>query len=411
MTISGFQLDFHSRNSGCFVISSIQNEKWTDHYFSTKQVSNDSEKTDLLYKKNYSKEPHYISVNTFKGKRCIDNVLYFNSFYADIDCGFDQKAHALNEIYKNIRLKLIPPPNKIVDSGRGYHIYWYIHQIAKTENHDYKIEFCAFQKHLTKTLEYIGADHKAIDPARVLRLEGSLNLRTGTRVQVIHSDPVQHNFFDLINHYLGTSKKVPKNTIHKSIEKNIEYRFSKLHSSRLKDFKTIISYFNKKYILSGYRGLLLFYLSLSLFALFRDINYIRNELGNYNDSFLQKLPESQLQAILSKTSEYQSSRKLYTAKTTTIISALALPPDLQRKLSNLIGRDEKSLRLTEKRRKEGVVQRSIYIALNHEKTFALLERVLQLKNKGKNNSKIARELGFSRQYISKLHKMSTGLSL
>lgn len=118
MAISGFQLDLHTRNSGCFVIASSQDEKWTDHYISTKQISNDSEKIDQLYENFSNKVSYYISANTLKGKRSIENVLYLNSFYADIDCGFNQKSHALNEIYKNIRLKLIPPPNKIVDSGR-----------------------------------------------------------------------------------------------------------------------------------------------------------------------------------------------------------------------------------------------------------------------------------------------------
>ena len=77
----------------------------------------------------------------------------------------------------------IPTPSIVVFSGRGLQVKWvFTEPLGRAALPRWK----AVQMELNESLKDIGADPAAIDASRVLRLEGSVNSRTGETVRVLH---------------------------------------------------------------------------------------------------------------------------------------------------------------------------------------------------------------------------------
>jgi hypothetical protein len=88
------------------------------------------------------------------------NCLTTRAIYLDCD------GISLNEIRANLYYYKIPDPSFIVSSGNGFHLYWILkHQVYDTE---------ALMKAMQKE---IGADQRATEKARVMRLPGSYNVK------------------------------------------------------------------------------------------------------------------------------------------------------------------------------------------------------------------------------------------
>ena len=84
----------------------------------------------------------------------------------------------LEENYFN---KLIPRPNLIIDSGRGLALIWNIEKVPHMALPLWK----AVQEYLYSQLKEFGADRKALDATRILRVAGSINSKSGTRVTIL----------------------------------------------------------------------------------------------------------------------------------------------------------------------------------------------------------------------------------
>lgn len=119
----------------------------------------------------------YITANTFFGYRRHETLKCLTSFYVDLDL-------ALAKDYGNDFMRLrqdaldllsaaqIPAPNLAVHTGRGVHLYWlFSHTLPAVAYPRWKP--CV--QRLVKILKPVGADSKAVDTARVLRLVGTLN--------------------------------------------------------------------------------------------------------------------------------------------------------------------------------------------------------------------------------------------
>ena len=133
----------------------------------------------------------YYAVNDFPifGNGYIDRkqnrVQRFNAFYTDIDLKNDQGEHLNNseltkekqETYTKL-LGLNCPPSAIVESRNGFHVYWII---AKTDRQDCipmrwrRLEQCIYSYVYNNISS--GADSKATDATRVLRLPNSYHVK------------------------------------------------------------------------------------------------------------------------------------------------------------------------------------------------------------------------------------------
>lgn len=79
--------------------------------------------------------------------------------------------------------KSIPMPNFMIDSGRGLYLIWRIKAVPAQALPLWK----AIEEYLYNNLKILGADRKALDPTRILRVAGTINTNSNTRVQIIES--------------------------------------------------------------------------------------------------------------------------------------------------------------------------------------------------------------------------------
>lgn len=104
----------------------------------------------------------YWTMNGFDfGKRTKQDLKYINSFYADLDDG------TLSQMQRKI--KLYPEPSAVIQSGGGFHCYWYLKN--EIDCRDKPIEAADWFREFTKSriIPALNSDTGAADACRLLR--------------------------------------------------------------------------------------------------------------------------------------------------------------------------------------------------------------------------------------------------
>lgn len=96
-----------------------------------------------------------------KGSGKLENCSKTNAIYLDFD---DME---LAEINFRIDMAGLPQPSMIVNSGHGYHVYWLLEEATGFE----------IQPVIKELAALLHADQKATDPARILRVPDTMNVK------------------------------------------------------------------------------------------------------------------------------------------------------------------------------------------------------------------------------------------
>jgi len=107
----------------------------------------------------------------------------------------------LSEIYDRLTKLGIPLPTYVIDSGRGYHLYWLL-----DGEHDPRIEpkkgsndinIAQLERNFVDVLSYTGipVDTSAKDPVRMLRLPGTINPKNGRMAKIIVNNGVDYSLY------------------------------------------------------------------------------------------------------------------------------------------------------------------------------------------------------------------------
>jgi len=119
------------------------------------------------------KQDVFVTVNEFRHWRLIRNLNSLRACYVDIDGCTDWEI-----ALELLREAKMPPPSFMVLSGRGIHFYWILDPLpAKTLPTWQRI-----QDTLVHTLAPMGADYRAKDCTRLLRLAGTVNSKNNAEV-------------------------------------------------------------------------------------------------------------------------------------------------------------------------------------------------------------------------------------
>lgn len=119
------------------------------------------------------KEDIYLSVNEFRGWRLIRNLKSLRACYVDLD-GFLDWELALEALQE----AKMPAPSIMVHSGRGLHFYWLLEPLPSQALPVWQ----RVEDALVHALAPLGADYRAKDCTRLLRLVGSRNSKNGQEV-------------------------------------------------------------------------------------------------------------------------------------------------------------------------------------------------------------------------------------
>lgn len=371
-------------------------------------------------------EDIFITPNTmYIPKRQVKNIRQLRALFQDIDCekiGLE-KAETVYLIWILYYDDKIPKPSLVVDSGRGLHVYWII------ENAPYGAlqTWQELQDYLYYQLKHLGADKKAIDGARVLRLPDTINKRSKTHCTVLHSEDIVYSMYDLREKYLNYKEKSKqlkiqetKNTDRKVIHNRFFNSYS-LHMTRAEDLETLCKLRN--YDVKGHRNMIIHCYAYWKGIYIRDEFDLENDVIELNNSFKEPLKDSEIRTIvrsvgkaIDKFIEYEQGLRNgedkrvtkgmrdkggYWYKNETLIERLEITEKEQKHLKTIIGINEKYKRNNERR----TPRNENGLTKKEQELKDLQMQVLELKEQGLSLRSISKELNISLGKVQRLIKI------
>ena len=290
-----------------------------------------------LIKQDLNGKDIYISMNTFyKTYRRIDCLKELRACYIDLDIYNTKftKEQVMMNLEENYYNQSIPIPNFVMDSGRGLYLIWLINTVPSKALPLWK----AIEEYLYKELKDFGADRKALDPTRILRVEGSINSKSNTRVKVLDENNYIYDLREIQKNFLPelqpskNKKGRPKKTVYIHRERS-------LYQARLNDLITICEL--REYDLRGHRELILFLYRYYLCYFTEDTEKALQDTLELNSEFIVPLREKEvISATRSAERVYLKQDKQYKYKNETLIELLDITEQEQMKLSIIFSKEE-----------------------------------------------------------------------
>ena len=386
------------KNSEGFITVAKMKKHWQQYYF---------EGIDDL-SINLNDKDVYISQNTFNNRsRRLIHLKELKALYIDIDCyKVNLSKEATKYFLENDLYGQIPVPNMLIDSGRGL---YYIIFLENTKVEDLP-KWQLVERYLYEKLKNLGADNKALDATRVLRVVGSTNSKNNELVKVIDTYDYQYTLDEIIENYIPEvnedrkEKQNPKGVRKKGRKKKFVSLFNlyNLYYTRFKDIKKLVEIRN--YEMTGYREITLFLIRYFLNVYHGDDDLVMEEVIEINNSFTEPLEINEV-FNATRSGAIGATESVYKYSNDKLIKLLDITPSEQKEMATIIGKSEKYYRNNKNRRE----QRRNEEGLTNKEADKLKneERILELKRKKYTLKQISKELNLSISYVKKISmKMS-----
>lgn len=384
----------HKDSEGYITVAKMGN-RWQQYYFEGIN--------DLSI--NLKGKDVYISQNTFNNKsRRLIHLKELKALYIDIDCyKMNLSKEAVKYFMENDLYGQIPVPNMLIDSGRGLYYIIFLENTMAEELPKWQL----VEKYLYEKLKDLGADNKALDATRVLRVTGTVNSKNNSIVKVIDTYDYQYTLDEIIENYIPEiiedrkEKQKPKGVRKKGRKKKFVSLFTlyKLYYTRFKDIKKLVEIRN--YEMTGYREVTLFLLRYFMNVYHGDDDLVMEEILEINNSFTEPLEKDEVfKATLSGAT--RATENVYKYSNDKLIKLLDITPLEQKQMATIISKSEKYYRNNKNRReqrrnKEGLTKREADKLKNEE-------RILELKRKKYTLKQISEKLNLSIDYVKKVSK-------
>ena len=345
---------------------------------------------DLL-KQDFNKEDVYISMSTFyKPMRRIENIKEITSNFIDLDTyntKFTNTQIVMN-LESNYFNKVIPTPNLIISSGRGLTLIWLIERVPYMALPLWK----AIQEYLYSQLKEFGADRKALDATRILRVPGSINSKNGTRVKILEKydyvytlREIQREFLPDLNEDRPKKKGRPKKLVYIHRERS-------LYQGRILDLVKLCELRN--YDVKGHREIILFLYRYYLCYFYEDENKALEDVLELNKEFIQPLSEKEvIRATGSAEKVFKAKDKQYKYKNETLIELLEISEYEQTHMKIIIGKEEYKRRDREYQKNKYLEKLKLDGKMTKKEELSILrKKIITLKKKGLLNKEISKEL-------------------
>lgn len=387
----------HKDSEGYITVAKMGN-RWQQYYFEGIN--------DLSI--NLKGKDVYISQNTFNNKsRRLIHLKELKALYIDIDCyKMNLSKEAVKYFMENDLYGQIPVPNMLIDSGRGL---YYIIFLENTKAEDLP-KWQLVEKYLYEKLKDLGADNKALDATRVLRVTGTVNSKNNSIVKVIDTYDYQYTLDEIIENYIPEiiedrkEKQKPKGVRKKGRKKKFVSLFTlyNLYYTRFKDIKKLVEIRN--FNMTGYREVTLFLIRYFLNVYHGDDDLVMEEVLEINNSFTEPLEKDEVfKATLSGAT--RATENVYKYSNDKLIKLLDITPLEQKQMATIISKSEKYYRNNKNRREQ---RRNEEGLTNKEAERIKNEKdILELKRKKYTLKQISKELNLSISYVKKISmKMS-----
>jgi hypothetical protein len=277
----------------------------------------------------------------------------------------------------------IPLPSIVVFSGRGLQAKWLLAEaLGPVSLHDWNMA----QNALVRRLEPFAADINAKDISRVLRLERTVNTKSGQTCRVVYTSSgmekclARYDFDDLhktlTGRLIGEAEpvKVRQAPITSIVYGKNDFSYKKLNWFRLYDIRDLWK--ARGGVPEGFREVTLFWeLNFLLRAepgrvqdLWKEAEALAGQIdpasGWYKPKDLSTLYRKAQDSLNGATVDFKgkSYPALYTPRNATLAEIFKISADEERELRTIISQGEKYRRKVEKRRSLGIIPRSEYEA-------------------------------------------------
>jgi len=365
----------------------------------------------------------YMTPNSFFiPKRKVENIRKLNALYIDIDYynienlkGYDHER-VLAILENDYFGQDVPEPSFVIFTGHGLAAYWLLEPVPIKALPLWN----AVQKHFLGKLKEMGGDSKSIDSARIMRLAGTINDKTGERAKLyMYDEKLVYTLKDIQEDYLPQLTPYVKNPAYKARGRNANivnfYTLYSLHYARLNDILKL------QEIRDGYcrnndgslreegqRELMCFLYRYWYCCYCNDTKQALENTLEFNQGFSKPLTNKEVEKITEQAEiAYREwlldspngvyKRGGYNYKNETLISLLNIIEDEMRVLITIIGPGEKLRRqlIKEKaarRNEEGLTKKQL------EKRDRR-EEVKKLYEMGYKQIEIAEKLGVNKRTI------------
>ena len=383
------------KNSEGFITVAKMKKHWQQYYFEGIN--------DLSI--NLNDKDVYISQNTFNNRsRRLTHLKELKALYIDIDCyKVNLSKEAVKYFLENDLYGQIPVPNMLIDSGRGLYYIIFLENTIAEELPKWQL----IEKYLYEKLKDLGADNKALDATRVLRVTGTVNSKNNSIVKVIDTYDYQYTLDEIIENYIPEvnedrkEKQKPKGVRKKGRKKKFVSLFNlyNLYYTRFKDIKKLVEIRN--YEMTGYREITLFLIRYFLNVYHGDDDLVMEEVIEINNSFTEPLEINEV-FNATRSGVIGATESVYKYSNDKLIKLLDITPSEQKEMATIIGKSEKYYRNNKNRRdnrrdENGLTQRESS-KLNNE------NEILELKRKKYTLKQISEKLNLSIDYVKKVSR-------
>lgn len=334
----------------------------------------------------------------------------------------------------------IPQPNLVVYSGRGLQAKWVLESGLPSQALP---RWSAVQRELCKKLAPLGADARALDVSRVLRLTQTVNTKSGQAVRVLHHDQSNYDFEQLCSNVLPYSREQIREWREKAKERKeqvpakadvfilrpgpgekpvhrgndtsglVQFRGSQLAWDRLRDLRVLakLRADSNGAVPDGQRDTFLFLSACFLVQINLVATKVESELDGLAREYAPHWKAAQLKgcitSVMKRLKMMVKGEKVifngvavdprYRFRNETLISTkwLGVTEEEQKHMSTIIGKEEARKRAAERSRKQRAEQGAQTLAERKESVAERKNKAIQLREKGLTWSAIAKELGYS----------------
>lgn len=368
----------------------------------------------------------WISQATFyRTRRTVENVRSVGLSFVDIDCDDLPWAKDLTPIERaNFILQIcdeshIPRPSVIVHSGRGLHLKWLY---TKAVPHPALPRWSVVEKHLVEKFRAFGADTKATDAARFLRLVATTNTKakkSKNRCEVVYANVEDtldgsicryefDKFADMIlpftRQQIREFRQQRQELTQSKEEKSQKTKWNpqSVNAMRADDLEKLVEL--RGGISEGMRMICLFwqmnFMCLAGRVTEENFDAMASLLATKIDPNWEFRPGDLITVRMKMRSTHKKSRnvqriELYTPKTERLIADLEITPEEQRQLKTLASTTIKQERRKEareaRRREANIMPRALYRSRAEQRCV----RAHELRAQGLSIRAIAKEMELS----------------
>jgi len=370
----------------------------------------------------------FLSTQRFRGRRRISELLSMGALFADLDyygrpdLAGEEPGRVLEIALGMLSMAGVPAPSIAIGSGRGMYLIWLHSPIPRAALPRWR----ACQERLKDLLAPLGADPKARDAARVLRVVGTRHRRAGRAVEALTTTRDVEPFDHLADRILPfTRAELHDLRVQKALRRSQkplwtppkDFTQATLWEARLSDLQALreLRWFGEP--MPDFRDRWLFLAGAAMSwisppeVLRRELHALAEEVGGWTPG----RTDSKMHAIFRTAREHQAGKRVewdglavsprYKFRNETIIEWLEITPEEERRLKTVISDDERRRRdreRDEKRRREaGAMTRDQY---EGRAAWRRLEAP-RLRSEGLSVRQIAAELGIKERRVKQLLKV------